>query len=173
MELKIVKGQQALDSGLSEQIIEFDKKNMQPVWEKAGIEFPEERRRKGLQNNPTFIIAFEDQAIAGYLEYSRSWNDPNYIYVGSIQIEPTHRNTRLILKLLDKFRSLVSAEEFVGFETNVQKTNSLAIKMYRKIGFKFEKNPNNDASWLARADKEILKDSPIIPLIDRWLKKRH
>lgn len=173
MELRIVKGQQALDSGLSEEIIEFDKKNMQPVWEKAGIEFPEERRRKGLQNNPTFIIAFEDQAIAGYLEYSRSWNDPNYIYVGSIQIERKHRNTSLILKLLDKFRSLVSEEEFVGFETNVQKTNSLAIKMYRKIGFKFEKNPNNDASWLARADKEILKDSPIIPLIDRWLKKRH
>jgi hypothetical protein len=48
---------------------------MQPVFEKAGIEFPEEKRRKGLQSNHTFIIALVGQAIAGHLEYSRSWND--------------------------------------------------------------------------------------------------
>lgn len=172
MKLTVVKGAQVVSSGLGERIIEFDKKNMRAVWEKAGLEFPEEKRRKGLQNNPTLIIAFDAQAIAGYLEYSRSWNDPDYIYVGSIQIDEKHRNTSLILELLDKFRSLVSEEEFVGFETNVQKANALAVKMYRKIGFKLEKNPRNDASWLARAGRELLEDSPVIPLIDRWRQKR-
>jgi ribosomal protein S18 acetylase RimI-like enzyme len=171
VELRILKGRQVIDSGLAEQIIEFDKKNMQSVFEKAGIEFPEEKKRKGLQSNPTFIIALDGQAIAGYLQYLRSWNDPNYIYIGSVQIEKRYRNTRLILKLLDKFRTLVAEEDFLGFETNVQKANSLAVKMYQKIGFKLEKNPNNEASWVARAGKELLKDSPIISLIDKWRKE--
>lgn len=171
MELKIFKGAEVVDSGLAEQIIEFDKRNMKPVLEKAGMEFPEERRRKGLQSNPTFIVAFDGEAIAGYLEYLRSWNDPNYIYVGSIQISERHRNTRLILRLLDEFRSLVSGEDFLGFETNVQKANAPAVRMYRKIGFKLEKNPRNEASWVARAGRELLTDSPLIALIKRWHEK--
>jgi len=114
-----------IDSGLAERIIEFDKKNMQPVFEKAGLEFPEEKRRRGLDSDPTFIIAFDGESIAGYIEYLRSWNDPAYIYIGSIQIESSHRNTRLILMLFDKFRDLVSREDFLGFETNVQKANEV------------------------------------------------
>ncbi|MBD0372974.1 MAG: GNAT family N-acetyltransferase [Pyrinomonadaceae bacterium] len=171
MELKIFKGREVIDSGLGERIIEFDKMNMREVWEKARMEFPEERRRKGLESNPTFIVAFEGERIAGYLEYLRSWNDPRYIYVGSIQISERHRNTRLILRLLDEFRSLVSKEDFLGFETNVQKTNAPAVRMYRKIGFKLEENPRNPASWLARAGKELLTNSPVLRLIDKWRAK--
>lgn len=168
MELKVFKGQELISSGLAERIIEFDKRNMKPVLERAGIEFPEEKRRKGLQSNPTFIVAFERDSIAGYIEYLRSWNDPNYIYVGSIQIDEAHRNGSLILRLLDAFRSAVAEEDFVGFETNVQKANSPAVKMYRKIGFKLEENPRNEASWLGRAGRELLRDSPVIPLIEKW-----
>lgn len=171
MELRIIKGQQLFDSGIAERVIEFDKKNMKPVLEKAGIEFPEEKRRKGLRSSPIFIIAFDAEEIVGYLEYLRSWNDPNYIYVGSIQIAEKNRNTRLILELIDKFRGLVSAEDFIGFETNVQKANLRAVKMYQKIGFKLEDNPRNEASWVARADRRILQDSPIIALIDKWRKR--
>lgn len=171
MRIEILKGKQIFDSALAEQIIEFDKRNMQSVLETAGIAFPEEKRRRGLQSNPTFIIAFENGAIAGYIEYLRSWRDPNFIYVGSIQIAEKHRHTRLILKLLDEFKSAVSGEDFVGFETNVQKTNSLAVRMYQKIGFKLRENPNNQASWLATAEKDLLKTSPIVSLVERWREK--
>jgi hypothetical protein len=169
--IEILKGKQIFDSGLAERIIEFDRMNMQPIFEKAGIAFPEEKRRQGLQSNPTFIIAFEADAIAGYIEYLWSWNNPNYIYVGSVQIAEKYRNARLILKLFNEFRSAVSGENFVGFETNVQKTNLLAVKMYQKIGFNLQENPNNQASWLARADKDLLETSPIIPLIKKWREK--
>jgi ribosomal protein S18 acetylase RimI-like enzyme len=168
MELRILTGRQVLESGLAERIIEFDRRNMRPVLAAAGLDFPEEKRRKGLQSNPTFIIAFDGQAVAGYLEYLRSWRDPNYIYVGAIQIAEKYRNTRLILMLLDRFRTLVAAEDFVGFETNVQKVNVRAVKLYRKIGFKLEPNPDNAASWTARAGRELLTDSPVIPLLERW-----
>lgn len=166
MELSIVTGQQ-LDEELAEQIIEFDRANMQPVLTAAGLEFPEANRRRGLQSNPTFIIAMQGQAIAGYLEYLRSWRDPDYIYVGSIQIDSKHRHSSLLLKLLAAFRSLVAGEKFVGFETNVQKCNAPAVRLYQKIGFKLEPNPHNDASWTARAGRELLTESPIIPLIDK------
>ncbi len=169
--MRVFKGREVVESGLGERIVEFDKRNMREVWERAGMEFPAERRREGLLSNPTFIVAFEGEAIAGYVEYLRSWNDPDYIYVGSLQIAERYRNTRLILRLLDEFRALVSLEEFVGFETSVQKANRLAVGLYRKIGFKLEENPRNPASWLGRAGRELLTDSPVVALIERWRRR--
>jgi ribosomal protein S18 acetylase RimI-like enzyme len=170
--LKVLTGRELMDSGLAEGVIEFDRKNMQPILGRAGIEFPAEKRRKGLGSDPTFVIAFDGRAIAGYLEYLRSWNDPDYIYVGSVQIEKRFRNSRLILMLFDKFRDLMAGEEFVGFETSVQKANAGAVRMYQKIGFRMEQNPRNDASWVARAGRELLKESPVIALIDKWREGR-
>jgi ribosomal protein S18 acetylase RimI-like enzyme len=172
VELKILKGQQLIDCGLAEEIIEFDRKNMRLVFEEAGVDFPEEKRRQGLLSNPTFIIALDGRVIAGYLEYLQSWNDPNYIYIGSVQIAKRYRNARLILMLFDEFRLLVAGEAFLGFETNVQKANTAAAKMYQKLGFKLEENPRNEASWVARAGKELLTDSPVVKLIDKW-RERH
>jgi Acetyltransferases len=168
LELKIFNGRQLQASGLAEDVIAFDRSNMQPILEKAGIEFPDEKRRKGLEGDPTLIIAFVGTAIVGYLQYQRSWHNPDYIYVGSVQIKQSYRGSRLILMLFDEFRSQVAGEDFLGFETNVQKANTAAVRMYRKIGFTLEENPRNDASWLARAGKEILTASPIVKLIDEW-----
>ena len=172
MELKILSGREVLESGLAEEIIELDRRNMRRILELAGIEFPEERRRRGLQSDPTFVVAFDAGAVAGYIEYLRSWNDPRYIYVGSVQIEKGYRNGRLLLLLFDEFKTLVAREDFAGFETNVQKANTAAVKMYRKIGFSLEENPDNEASWSARAGRELLRDSPVVALLDRWRERR-
>lgn len=169
--MRVFKGREVTESGLGERVIEFDKRNMRAVWEKAGMEFPEEKRRKGLESNPTFIVAFDAADVAGYLEYLRSWNDPRYIYVGSIQIGERYRNSSLILRLLDEFRSRVAGEDFLGFETNVQKANAVATRLYQKIGFKLEENPRNPASWVARAGRELLTESPVLPLIEKWRAK--
>lgn len=172
MELKILKGTEAIDRQLVEQIIELDKRNMKAVLEGAGLEFPEEKRRKALEDNPTLIVAFDRSAVAGYLEYLRSWRDPRYIYIGSIQISLPYRHTRLLLMLMDSFRSVAAEEDFRGFETSVQRNNEVAVKIYQKLGFKLEENPRNEASWLARAGRELLTDSPFIPLLDRWRARR-
>ena len=167
-EVGIFKGRELFDAGLAERVVEFDKRNMRRVWERAGMEFPEENRRKGLESGPTFVIAFDGQEIAGYVEYLRSWNDPRNIYVGSLQIEERHRHSTLILRLLDEFRTLVAGEEFLGFETSVQKANAEAVALYRRLGFKLEPNPRNELSWLAKAGRELLTDSPVVPILDRW-----
>jgi GNAT superfamily N-acetyltransferase len=172
VKLKILNGRELMDSGLAEEVIRLDRENMRPIFEKAGIEFPEGKRRKSLHSDPTFIIAFEGQAVAGYLEYLRSWRDPDYIYVGSVQLAQRYRGTGLMLRLLDEFRALLRGEEFRGFETNVQKANTAAVRMYRKMGFRLEENPGNEASLVATAGKELLTDSPVAGLIDKW-RARH
>jgi ribosomal protein S18 acetylase RimI-like enzyme len=167
-EIRVVRGAEIFDEGLAERIIAFDRRNMRAVWEQAGMEYPEENRRRGLLSDPTFVIAFDGPAIAGYVEYLRSWNDPRRIYVGSIQVDPAYRHTGLLLRLLDEFRALVSGEDFDGFETSVQKVNTPAVELYRRLGFRLEPNPRNELSWLARAGRELLTDSPVVPLLDRW-----
>ena len=169
MKLRILKGRQLLNTALAEQLTDLDRRNMQSILDQAGIEFPEEKRRRGLHSDSTFIIAFDNDTIAGYLDYLRSWTSSDYIYIGSVQIKKRYRGTDLLLRLLDQFRMAVANEDFAGFETNVQKVNTAAAKLYQKIGFRLENNPRNDASWVARAGKEILIQSPIITLIDRWL----
>lgn len=166
--LRIFKGRELLDSSLGDQIIDLDRRNMQSIMDQAGIEFPEEKRRKGLESEATFIIAFDHETLAGYLDYLRSWTNPDYIYIGSVQIGKRYRGTGLLLMLLDQLRDLLAAEEFAGLETNVQKVNVAAAQLYRKIGFTLENNPRNDASWVARAGKELLTESPIVTLIHRW-----
>ena len=113
-EVRVYRGREVFDAGLAGRVVEFDRRNMRRVWERAGMEFPEANRRKGLEGGPTFVVAFEGREIAGYVEYLRSWNDPRYIYVGSLQIDERHRHSTLILRLLDEFRSLASRSSTAG-----------------------------------------------------------
>ena len=158
----------SVDDLLAERIIDFDRHCMQSTLDNAGILFPEQNRRKSFQSNPTVIVAFAGDEIAGYIEYLRSWNDPRYIYISSLQIRETYRRTTLLLALIDRFRESVNGEEFLGFETNVQKLNRPAVEMYRKVGFQLTENPRNKASWIATAGPELLTQSPIIPIIEKW-----
>jgi acetyltransferase (GNAT) family protein len=167
LEIKVLRDE-FIDDELAQRIIELDRQNMEATLDQAGIDFPEENRRKGFQRNPTLIVAFEGDDIAGYVEYLRSWNDPRYIYIGSLQILPKHRHTKLILQLIDKFIETVKGEDFLGFETNVQKVNTSVVELCRKTGFQLVQNPRNEASWLATAGPELLQQSPIIHLINKW-----
>ncbi|HEY3582679.1 MAG TPA: GNAT family N-acetyltransferase [Pyrinomonadaceae bacterium] len=172
MELRILKGRELLGSALAGRIVGLDRRNMQSVFDRAGLEFPVEKRRKGLESDATFILAFDGETLAGYLDYLRSWTSPDYLYIGSVQIERCYRGSGLLLTLLGKFRTLVAAEDFVGFETSVQKVNVSAANLYREIGFTLEPNPRNDASWTARAGKSLLTNSPLATLLDRHHARR-
>ena len=168
--IKIFSGP-AVDDRLVQRIIDFDRLCMETTLDRARLAFPEENRRKSFQSNPTLIIAFEGDEIAGYIEYLRSWNDPRYIYISSLQIQKAFRSTTLLLALIDRFRESVSSEDFLGFETNVQKVNRPAVEMYRKAGFQLTENPRNEASWIATAGPELVTQSPIIPIINKWRRR--
>ena len=172
LEVRVLSGRELSDEGLVERVVELDKRNMREVWRRAGMEYPEENRRKSFQSDPTFVIALDGREVAGYVEYLRSWNDPRRIYIGSLQVGEKYRRAGLLLRLLEEFRAAVSREDFDGFETSVQKANARAAALYRRLGFELEQNPRNELSWLARAGREILTDSPVVPLLDRWRARR-
>src|SRR6185369_4790714 len=133
VEIKIISGQKALETGLVEQILEFDKRNMHEILEQAGIPFPEEKRRTSFETNPTFIIAFNNDVIAGYLEYCCNWENRNEIYISSLQIDHVYRGGTLLLKLLNSTRESLIKEEFTKIVSGVQKNNSRAIRLYQKL----------------------------------------
>ena len=168
-ETRVFRG--SIDDALAKRIIEFDRENMMGTLDQAGIAFPEENRYKSFQSNPTLIVAFYGEDIAGYIEYLRSWNDSRYIYIGSFQIRREYRRTKLILQLIDRFIESISGQDFLGFETNVQKVNMPAVEMYRKLGFQLTDNPRNEASWIATAGPELVTQSPIIPIINKWRRR--
>jgi ribosomal protein S18 acetylase RimI-like enzyme len=171
MVLRVLRDEGGVDPDMIEQILALDRANMQEILAASGLEFPEQNRRRGFERNPTLIVAEQKGRLLGYLEYTRSWTDAEIIYLSSIQLEPQYRHSKLIVHLIDKFIETVSEESFKGFETNVQKNNLPAIRLYRKIGFTFEENPRNPASWRLTADRRILCESPVNALLDRWRKK--
>ena len=167
-EIMVFRGRQLLDSDLPKRIIEFDKQNMAATLEAAGSGFPEGNRLKTFQSDPTIIIAFRAERIVGYIEYLRSWNDARYIYISSLQIAREFRSSKLILQLIDKFIAVVQQESFIGFEASVQKVNKTAVELYRKFGFALTQNPRNEGSLVATAGPELLLQSPIIKLLEKW-----
>ena len=54
----------------------------------------------------------------------------------------------------------------------MQKANTEAVELYRRLGFGLEPNPRNELSWLAKAGRELLEDSPAVPLLDRWRERQ-
>ena len=170
--IKAITGKEALETGLAEQILEFDRENMREILSQAGIDFPEEKRRKGFENNPTVIIAFENETIVGYLEYCRNWGDPEQIYFSSLQIDPRHRRGFVLAKLIGKAKEYLMGERFTKIVTGVQKNNHHAVRLYKELGFQIEENPNNEKSYAVTGGKEILNNERILSIMRRLLKRR-
>lgn len=144
---------------LDDAIITFDKRNMKKVLKKAGIPFPEGKRRKGFKNNPTFIIAFNKRdEIIGYLEYCPSWDSKNDIYISSLQIDKRYRNGFLIAELLLETKNDLVKQEFNRIVSAVQKNNQVAVNLYRKLGFSITEDPKSEKSLFVFADKSILEN---------------
>lgn len=168
IEIRKISGPDIFKSGLSEKIIEFDKVNMAEILSEAGLSFPEEKRRKGFENSPTFIVAWEGNRIIGYLEYCRSWDDIRDIYISSLQISPKHRGGTVLLTILDFARDVLMKEEFSKIVSGVQKNNGQAIRLYRKLGFFFQDNQANDKSFVVSATRDIFHSKAISELLEKW-----
>jgi len=154
--------------GLDDEVIAFDKVNMGPILEAKGIPFPEEKRRKGFEGEQTFHIAFDpEERIVGYLEYGPDWNDAEAIYISSLQIAPAYRNTGLFLRLLASAASDLERKPFTRIVAGVQKHNSGAIRIYRRLGFSVDEDPASGTSCRVSADRSILGTRLVGKLLSR------
>ena len=152
---------------LDDQIVEFDKENMAPILAAKNMAFPEEKRRKGLENNATFHIAFdEEERIVGYLQYGPDWNDKNAIYISSVQVAPSLRNTSLFARLVLTASEDLAGKSFSRLVTNVQRHNKIAIELYRRLGFTIDKANASETSFPVYADRSVL-ESELIRRLNR------
>lgn len=169
--LKRIDSQVLFRERLDDAIIAFDKTNMKEVLDKANIPFPEDKRRKGFENNPTFIIAFNKRnQIIGYLEYCPSWDSKDDIYISSLQIDKRYRNGFLMAKLLLGGRNDLLKQEFNRIVSAVQKNNQVAVSLYRKLGFSITEDPKSKKSLFVFADKGILEND-ILRRYERKIKR--
>ena len=147
------------DQRLDDQIIEFDKKNMKPILAARNMPFLETKRRKGLEGSATFHIAFdEEHRIVGYLQYGPHWNEKDAIYISSVQVAPSLRNTSLFIRLVVTAFEDLAGRSFSRLVSNVQKHNKIAIGIYRKLGFTIDELNASETSFPVHADPSILKN---------------
>ena len=109
----------------------------------------EETLLQAFMNGTKFFVAVQNGKVLGYIGIS-CIIDEGYIF--NIAVFPEHRNKGVATALLDRVFSLAKDENlaFVSLEVRVSNTN--AINLYKKTGFKeegrrpnFYDNPKEDA----------------------------
>ena len=79
--------------GWTDRILTLDADNTTGILGAVGLEFPEEKRRKGLQDPSTILIALLDgESVDGYVEFRQDWNHGEDIYLSSIQVRQDSRH---------------------------------------------------------------------------------
>jgi ribosomal protein S18 acetylase RimI-like enzyme len=146
-----------LTPALVEQVLRLDRTNMAPVFAALGREFPEALVRKGLLGPTTEVIAaFDGDALAGYVEFCRDWNDADDLYLVSIQIAREHQGGVLFRQLVRELMRVLSTSTFRRLTSNVQSTNPKMVRIFRKLGFELTPSKSSAGSFDATATAEQL-----------------
>jgi ribosomal protein S18 acetylase RimI-like enzyme len=170
IKIEKISGSDIFQDRLDDKIIEFDKINMAEILGNARLPFPEEKRRKGFEDNSTFVVAWKENKIVAYLEYCRSWDNDKDIFISSLQILPEYRGSTVLLLILDYARDLLFSEKFDKIVSGVQKNNVHAVRLYKKLGFSIYDNPGNKQSLIVSAKKDILSCEVVSKLLNKWHK---
>ena len=153
MNIEIFDRQSIKDTPLLENIINLDIENMREVFEHSEMGHPIDKRKESFNFPGILIAAFAFDELAGYLEYGPGWDNPDDIYISSVQIKQKYRNTKLFAELLHTAKKDLERKNFKNIISAVQKTNINAIKIFRKLGFLIEDKENNQKSYRLIAPK--------------------
>lgn len=158
LQIQTYNSRELVASHLDDRIIEFDKENMAPILAAKNMPFPEEKRRKGFENDATFHVAFnEEGCVVGYLQYGPDLNDTDAIYISSVQIAPSVRGTSLFTRLVLTACEDLANRSFIRLVTNVQKHNKTAMELYRKLEFTIDEANASETSFPVYADRSVLE----------------
>ncbi|HET7229844.1 MAG TPA: GNAT family N-acetyltransferase [Longimicrobium sp.] len=128
-------GPELATGGWIPRILDLDLANVGEVLARAGIGFPEERRRAGLaQPDTVAIILVRGGGLAGYVHLTRDWNDPDDLYVASLQLAPSYRGTTAFALLLTAACEAMREMPFRSITSNIQPTNAPVLALARRLG---------------------------------------
>jgi ribosomal protein S18 acetylase RimI-like enzyme len=156
MRVTVMSGAEADRDGVLDQIIQFDRLNMGSVLAAADVPFPEDKRRKSLGGaTQTIVAVFDETALVGYLEFGPSWDDPDDLFIASVQVAPSHRKTMVLAQCVAYAAADLESRRFRRAVTSAQVTNAEAIDLYKKLGFRVV--DRSDRSVTLVADRKLLE----------------
>ncbi|HEX8830666.1 MAG TPA: GNAT family N-acetyltransferase, partial [Longimicrobium sp.] len=154
-------GPELAAGGWIPRIVDLDRANLSGVLASAGIAFPEERRRAALAHpDAVAIILLRGGELAGYVHLSRDWNDPEDLYVASLQLAPPYRGTTAFALLLAAACVAIREMPFRRITSNIQPTNAPVLALARRLGLTLTPDAARPTVHVT-APREWL-DSPII-----------
>lgn len=145
------------------QIMAMDREHIKSIAELEKICFSqpwsEETLLQAFMNGTKFFVAVQNSKVLGYIGIS-CIIDEGYIF--NIAVFPEHRNKGVATALLDRVFSLAKDENLAFVSLEVRVSNTSAINLYKKTGFKeegrrpdFYDNPKEDALIMTKRFESI------------------
>lgn len=110
-------------------IIEIENESFAIPWSRASVE-------KELSNNlAIYVVAMEDDKVVGY---GGMWHIVNEGHITNIAVHKDYRRKGIGNAIINKLSEIAVDKEMIGLTLEVRKSNTPALELYQKNGFKLE-----------------------------------
>jgi len=155
-EFRTLSGSELVLEGLEETVLELDRVSMAPVLAEGGMHYSDTVRRQTLANG-IYIFALDDAGeLVAYLQYARDCNHNDDIFIISLQVHPSHRNTMLFGLLLLRACRDMPAQPIRFVNSQVQVHNTRAIRLYRRLGFEITPISRSETTLAVRGSATVI-----------------
>ena len=111
-------------------VLEIEEASFTKPWT-LGI-FDAEVRNLSRVSSP-FVLVTQDGTVAGFLVL---WNIAGEMHVNNIAVSPGHRGKKLGEALMNFTEELAREKDCIVVTLEVRTTNTAAVALYKKLGFK-------------------------------------
>lgn len=152
----------------ADRILALDRENMTQILLESGREFPEQQRRRVLQDPSLVLLALiSGEELVGYVDFCDDWRDPNDIYLSSIQLRSPYRRGMAVAKLLVATASALKERSFRHLRGDVQENNKVAVALFSRLGFVIRERADSQRSWEVIGNRTLLNSQYVSRLMSR------
>jgi len=157
----VLRGRELAASGWLEPLLALERETMAPLLRETGDAFPEARRRAGLgAEDALIVLVHQGEALAAAAHFVPDWNDPADLYVASVQVSPRARGGAALRRLLGAAAGAVELLPWRRVTTNVHPSNTRALVLAERLGFRRVDALGRDSVRLALERAEVAPGLP-------------
>lgn len=110
-------------------IIEIENQCFTIPWSRSSVE-------KELSNNfAIYVVAIDNDTVVGY---GGMWHIVNEGHITNIAVHKDYRRQGIGNIIINKLTEIAEEKEMIGITLEVRKSNTAALELYKKNGFKLE-----------------------------------
>ncbi len=118
-----------MNKGHIDGIMEIENESFAIPWSRSSIE-------KELKNNfAIYAVAIENNKVLGY---GGMWHVVNEGHITNIAVHKDYRRKGIGQAIIEKLVEIAEEKEMIGLTLEVRKSNTPALELYKKNGFKLE-----------------------------------